>query len=267
MKCEICGCNYYVVDLQPAQICGLCHMNIQSLWEGGDKVAEKGDGLNGIIGYANKRRFSPRDYPQSIVTHAQRVIDWHEHHEIVWGLDRFRQMFLDFGVARMGFANYVEKVIPVIHTPEEFAHLLQQMGYDVVTEDDRDPIRVFVSGYSGWSDSKAILGVLRALPDESTLYECGAAGAECMAAKLADQFEIIVAEEAANSSQSVRAFFENADPDILVLFDSAPKEHKRTMFLVSLAREYEVPIKIVTGTKKVDFEAWLEEVLDYDAEA
>lgn len=225
-------------------------------------MADVSDGLNHKISMASKRsRYAARkEFPDSIVRFAKKVEDYMLENEISITLARFKHEFISAGQCKVGFFDYVERIIPEIHTDEEFMNLLAILGYDVMDEgEEPEGIRVLVCGSETWSDSRFMLHTLRQLPAGSIIIEGGAKGADTMAARYADQLGFEVEEFSANTDS--QELLDEGEPDVVIAFHESIADSEATKEICLLAKRDGIPVKILSGTKRVEILQWLEEVL------
>jgi len=238
-------------------------------------VAEKSDGLNHLLDLANKRsRYAARtEFPPAIVKFGKRVEEILLSRGVEITLKRYRQEFINYGVGKVGFHPYVEKIVPEIHTEDEFVNLLSVLGYDVVDEEELEvDLRVLVCGSRDWEDGTFMLKHLRQLPKGTTIIEGAAPGADTLAALYAKQLGFEIDEYPANWGKYHRAagpirnkqMLEEGQPDVVLAFHEDIAESKGTRDMCIQAKKAGIPVKILSGAKQVDIASWLEEVIEYE---
>lgn len=221
----------------------------------------KGDDFQRILDQANRRaKFRTKtDFPNAIVKHGQKVIDWFNDNDMQWNVAKFKHMFIHFGQGKLGNENFIKKVVPIIWTDAEFEALLSQMGYDIADPESSDPWTVMVTGDKEWEDQSYINRVLRGLSPDSTVVAGSLDGAETMAMIVANSLGFATVEEQAVNKQEIESLIDDNDIEGLVVFHTDPKSSKRTMFIARLCKERDIPIKVLKGDKRFDILDWLEE--------
>jgi len=237
----------------------------------------QGDDLQKILDLAKRRskHATRKSFPRGIIKHGERTIAWFEHWDIPWNLGKFKHMFIHFGQVRLGTAEFIHRVVPIIYTDEEFVSLLTVMGYDVMDEDEEEEevdLRVLVCGSRDWDDAKFINRHLRQLPRGTTIIEGAARGADSIAAQAAEHLGFEIEEYPAEWKKYDKAaghirnqqMLDEGKPDVVIAFSKDIYNSKGTLNMVKRAKKAGLPIKILSGSKNVDIEAWLDEVLEFE---
>ena len=220
------------------------------------------DSLEKILDQARRReKYAAKTvFPNGIIKHGERTIAWFERYDKPWNVHRFKHMFIHLGQAKLGNEVFVQKVVPIIWTDDEFVNLLRQMGYEVEDTDETEPWTVLISGDQGWADTKFINRAFRDFV--GTVVTGGMQGAETLAAIAASGLDLDVIEEQARTSADITDLFDSNGIEGVVIFHTNPKSSKRAMFLVKEARKRDIPVKVVSGRKMFSIIDWLEENYD-----
>lgn len=231
--------------------------------------------IQGIIDSARKRsRSHVGDYfriSKGIRKFAEENVIAHmEQYEIPITSQRFRHEFISAGIGKLGFNGYIQKVVPKIHTQEEFDVLLKDLGYEAAGNFELDePLRVLICGSRDWGDAKLIRYIMEQLPRNTIIIEGGARGADTLAASIADQLGFAVEEYPADWSMGKsagyirnRQMLEEGKPDLVIAFSEDIRSSKGTLNMVKQAKKAEVPIRIFTGQKRSP-KLGLDEFIDF----
>jgi hypothetical protein len=253
-------------------MCGFCNMTLRHILIQGlnvDRedwrflVAERSDDFNRIIKEANTRAkyHTKTDFPDTIKKFARKVEAWFQQYDQIITLQRFKGQFITMGEAKLGFAGYITKIVPIIHTDAEFEALLSGMGYEFEdADDDSMAITVLVCGDREWDDRKLLVSTLRQLPTGSTIVECGAdEGIEVLAAQLGESLGFTIDEYPCRKLADFEEVF-NEEIDGLLVFHTDPKSSKRVMAIARLAKDNDIPIKVVK--KSVDLTDWIDDMFE-----
>jgi hypothetical protein len=219
-------------------------------------MADYSDDLNRIIKQADTRKqYDAHSYfepPESIVKFARKVEAWMTRYEIPMSVSRFKDTFIHLGQTKLGFAGYVERIVPRLYTDSEFTVLMETLGYEVTEEEDVDeysenPIRALVVGSDTWDNPSFIGKTLRQLPPSTILYTNARSRVDLVAVKYWDEYGYQVKD-----IQNPKKMFSRKDCVLVFHEDISNSIHSRK--IAKHAKEKGIGVKIMTGTKKVEID-------------
>lgn len=274
MKCPRCSGSYYMDNRWG--LCGMCATTLVQLLEPGKYDLDSGGGrvlmadsaseFDRIVKEANNRaKYRAKDkFPDSIVRFARKVEDWFHRYDQEVTLSKFKAIFITMGEAKLGFAGYINKIVPIIHTEAEFENLLRILGYEFTDDVEADALTILVCGDKAWIDRKGMIAVLRQLPEGSTILEGGQdEGAEFLAAKVGEHLEFEVIESLCRKVEDFEELFEEHEPHGVLVFHTKPKESKRVVAIATIAKATGTPLKVVKGSH-VDLTEWIDSMYEED---
>lgn len=234
-------------------------------------MSDSASELSRIVNAANKReRYQAKtEFPKAIVEFARRVEQWFMENGQEITLGRFRATFITLGEGKLGFEGYITKIVPHVHTLAEFENLMAKLGYEFDSVDERAPVWLMVTGDTRGDDrhQRVITNIIKQLPEESVLVECGGKGVEAIVATVADQYDIQVNEYQAHKPSKMADVFMDEEPYGLLIIHENPKHSARMVALAKLAKQFSVPIKVIRDIdSKPDLYDWLEEISVSDEE-
>lgn len=222
-------------------------------------MSDSSDSLQRIIANANHRaRYDAHSYfepPEAIIKFGKTVESWMEEHGRSVTLSGFRDAFITLGQAKLGFAGFVEKVVPKIWTESEFQVLLETLGYTVLDEDvppedpyADDPLRVLVIGSDSWDlGSGPIHKALRQLPPSTTVVTNAISTVDVLASRVWEQYGAV------EDIEDPKVMLRNVD--FVIAFHENIQESKHTAIIIRKSREKGIGVMVVNGAEKVTVEA------------
>jgi hypothetical protein len=219
---------------------------------------DSGEDLNRILIAAQSRsRYDARSYfkpSDTLIKFGEKVADWFSRNNREMTLPRFRQMYFDIGVSKLGFRDFIEKIVPRLYTMQEFEMLMEALGYDVTDEEEPDeyadnPLHVLVVGSDSWDafDTSFIWKVLKQLPPSTIIYTNARSKVDAVAAHYWDSYGSEV-RDVANPKKMLKGI------DFVLGFHENPRASEHTFRIARKAKDKGVGVKLLTGEKIVELD-------------